>query len=122
MKPYVSDFHLTDHIPYNIKISTKANMIDQKTGVIELKPGYHVLVRVVPKVDETSKDLEEFDVGIRNCKLPHEVDNLQFLQNYTKDGCEMECALNKSLAICKCLPWFYPNKFTGTPICEMFIW
>ena len=107
-------------IPYNVKISTKTDMIDQKRGVIELRPGYHLVIRVVPKVVDTREDFERFDVNTRKCKLPYETNNGSFFQNYTKYGCELECALNHSLAICKCIPWYFPNDFKEMPICDMF--
>ena len=88
-------------IPYNVKISTRSNIIDQKRGIIELKAGYHITIRVTPKVIDASEDFVDFPVQTRNCKLPYEADELKFLQNYTKDGCELECAMNITLAICK---------------------
>ena len=121
MKPHINiESASTLHVPYTIKISTKNNLIDQKRGLVELKPGYHVVIRIVPKVVETTKEFEAFDTNIRKCKLSHESHKLKFLENYTKVGCEFECALKKAMAICKCLPWFYPNDFTGTPMCDMF--
>ena len=107
-------------IHYKMKISTKANIVDQKRGAIELRPGYHVSVRVTPKVIDASEDFVEFDVRTRNCKLPYETDGLKFFQNYTKDGCELECALNRSLSVCKCLPWYLPNNFKEASMCDMF--
>ena len=107
-------------IPYNVKISTKINILDQRRGIIELKPGYHVTIRVTPKVIDTSEDFERFDVHTRKCKLSYETDVLKFFQNYTKVGCELECALNKSLSICKCLPWYLPNNFNEASMCDMF--
>ena len=95
-------------------------MIDQKRGLVELKPGYHVVIRVVPKIVETTEEFEAFDTITRKCKLSHESNELKFLKNYTKIGCEFECALKKAISICKCLPWFYPNDFTEVPICDMF--
>ena len=50
-------------IPYNVKISTKADIIDQKRGLIELRPGYHLVIRVVPKVVHTSEDFENFEAA-----------------------------------------------------------
>ena len=121
MKPYINfESTLTSHLPHTIKISTKTNLIDQKRGLVELKPGYHVVIRVVPKVVETTKEFEAFGTNTRNCKLFHESNQLKFLENYTKIGCEFECALKKAISICKCLPWFYPNDFTEVPICDMF--
>ena len=96
---------------YNVKISTKNNILNQKRGVIKLKPGFYLIIRVTPKVIDTSEDFVGFDIDKRNCKLQHETDELKFLRNYTKDGCELECALNKSLSVCKCLPWYLPNNF-----------
>ena len=121
MRPHINlkDKSMVNN-PYNIKISTMTDMIEQKRGSVELKPGYHVIIRVVPKIIETSEDFEKFDVTTRGCKLPSESEGLNFVQSYSKVGCEMECALNRSLAICKCLPWYYPNDFSGTPMCDMF--
>ena len=95
-------------------------MLDQRRGLIELKPGYHVTIRVTPKVIDTSEDFVGFDAHARKCKLPYEADDLKFLQGYTKEGCELECAMNISLAICKCLPWYLPNNFDEVPMCDIF--
>ena len=121
MKPYINFKNsLTPNVPYNLRISTKNNMIDQRRGLIELTPGYHTVVRVVPKVVETTEEFEKYDVTKRKCKLPYETDRFNMSKIYSKDGCELECATDSALKICKCLPWYYPNNFTGTPICDMF--
>ena len=121
MKPHISlKSASSSYIPYTIKISTKSNLIDQKRGLVELRPGYHVAIRVVPKVVETTQEFEGFNVNVRKCKLSHESEELLLLQNYTKNGCEFDCALKKAMSVCKCLPWFYPNDFTELPICDMF--
>ena len=121
MRPYI---HVEKtsliHVPYTIKISGRNDAIDQKRGLYELRPGYHVVLRVVANVVNTTNEFESFDVNDRNCKLPHETDGFHLLQNYTKDGCEFECALNFALNVCKCLPWYYPNNFTGAPMCDLF--
>ena len=121
LRPLVSTEEAeTPFIPYNVKISTKRNILDQKRGLIKLKPGFHVTVRVTPKVVDTSDEFVEFDLETRGCKLPYETDELKFLQNYTKDRCEFECAMNISLAICRCLPWYIPNYFNEASMCDMF--
>ena len=75
MKPYVNSKNsLNPNFPYNLRISNKNNMIDQRRGLIELKPGYHTVVRVVPKVVETTEEFEKYDVTKRKCKLPYETD------------------------------------------------
>ena len=86
MKPLVNIEGTGKRIHYNMKITTKANILDQKRGSIELKPGYHVSVRVTPKVIDASEDFVEFDIRTRNCKLPYETDELIFFLTYTKDG------------------------------------
>lgn len=110
----------TINIPYNIKISNKDNAIDQKREEIELKPGHHLILRVIPKVVDTNKDFELFDIRTRNCKLPFEIDGLKWIKKYTRVGCELECAMNHALSVCQCLPWYYPNNYTKTKMCEMF--
>ena len=106
--------------PYNVKISSRTDIIDQKRGLIELRPGYHLVVRVTPKVVDTSDDFENFDIKTRDCKLTFETNEGGFFQNYTKYGCELECALHHSFAICKCMPWYFPNHFKEMSICDMF--
>ena len=82
---------------------------------------FHVsIVRVVPKVIEVSNNFKHFDFETRNCKFLHESKQLKYVQNYSKAGCEFECALEVALDICKCLPWFYPNDFSAIPMCDMF--
>ena len=46
--------------------------------------------------------------------------SFRLLKNYTRVGCEFECAVDKALDLCKCLPWYLPNDFTEYPMCEMF--
>ena len=76
------------------------SLIDQKRGLIELKPGYHVVIRVVPKVVETSEDFEAFNVKKRKCKLPNENDGLKFLKNYTKVGISCCLQFMEILSLC----------------------
>ena len=120
MKPYLNLDSTTKSNPYHIRISSQTSMIDQKRGLIELKPGYMVSVKVIPQVVEASKEFESFEVKDRKCKEPHETDGFKLTHFYTRIGCEFECALSQALQVCKCLPWYYPNNFTETPICDMF--
>ena len=69
---------------------------------------------------QTSEGFDELDVETRQCKLPHETSGFQFLTEYTRIGCEIECAAKKATSFCKCVPWNYPNNFTSLPICDMF--
>ena len=59
-------------------------------------------------------------MNLRKCRLPHESDEFTFLNEYTRKGCEFECAAKNAVAVCKCLPWYYPNNHTIFPMCDMF--
>ena len=110
----------TDNIPYTIKVSTETDVIDQKRDIIELKPGYHIMIRVTPTIIETSKNFEKYDFQTRKCKLNYESKESTILRKYSRTGCEYECAMSEASKICQCLPWFYPNNFSVLPMCEMF--
>ena len=87
-------------------------MVDQKRGHLEIKPGYHLVIRTSPKIVEASKDFKKFDAKTRSCRFNYETEGFHFLQHYSKAGCEMECALQYAKKVCMCLPWFYTNNFT----------
>ena len=60
MAPYtIKDKNDRSHTPYMIKISGKNDIVDQQRGFIEVKPGYHLVVRILPKVVDASIDLEQ---------------------------------------------------------------
>ena len=92
-------------------ISDKRNHIDQQRNTITLQPGHQIRVKVVPRLFTTTNDFNE---------LPQEIEGLSFLKEYTRIGCETECALQKALSVCKCIPWYYPSNIKGLPMCEMF--
>ena len=56
----------------------------------------------------------------RKCKLTHETEGFMFLNQYSRKGCELECAAKTAISICKCIPWFYPNDYNNWPMCDMF--
>ena len=94
MKPLVNlETSATLYTPYKIKISTKVDLTDQKRGQIEVKPGYQLVISITPKVIDTDKNFMTFDFQTRNCKFQHETEGLNFLPNYSKAGCELECAM-----------------------------
>ena len=111
-----------DGKPYHYKlgIKSKSDSFDQKTKVIHLRPGFITLIKVATEITEISKNFASLDQATRKCKLSHETEGFQFLRNYTKTGCEFECAAKAAMKICKCLPWYYPNNFTDTAMCEPF--
>ena len=121
LKPYIEQAHSPIATPYTIGISSSKDFIDQKRNLVKLKPGYRNSIKVlVHQLVSTSTEFDEQEINVRRCKLPQEADTFKFLQSYTRTGCEFECAAKKALHFCKCQPWYYPNNFTGTPICDMF--
>ena len=120
MKPYTSQKYGSKAVPYTLGISSSTNGFDQKRGVINLKPGHHISVKVQPKLVQTSEQFDELDVDLRKCKLSHETDGFHFLNGYSRKGCEFECAAQRAITFCKCLPWFLPNNDTNYPMCDMF--
>ena len=114
LKPFTMDgkpYH------YKLGIKSKADSFDQKTkGLISLRPGYHTLIKIVTDITEISENFASLNQATRKCKLSHETEGFRFLRNYTKTGCEFECAAKLAMEICQCLPWYYPNNFTNTGI------
>ena len=121
MEPYSKQLYGMVHTPYNLGITRRNDQMDQKTTtVFNLVPGQHILINVLPKIVDASDEFRLLPLTTRKCKLPHEVKGLSFLKEYTRKGCELECAAQKAISFCKCLPWFYPNNFTALPMCDMF--
>ena len=122
MKPYVSMPFSAEYNTYTLGITTRNATVDQKRNVIELYPGYQTSVSVIPQRVDVEHDFELVSIPKRNCKFPFETDELplNITKEYTKVGCELECAAEKAAFFCKCLPWHYTNNFTKMPICDTF--
>ena len=120
MKPFTQQLHNPTASEYKIGISTKKSLIDQQRNSIAIRPGHSVLINVLPRLFTTTTDFNNLDRNQRKCKLSHETEGFKFLKEYSRSGCEFECAVQKAISICKCLPWYYPNDFTEWPICELF--
>ena len=120
MKPFTHQLYNPTATEYKIGISTKRDHIDQQRNSISIEPGHSVLVNVLPRLFRTTADFNDLKLHQRKCKLPHETEGCQFLKEYSRSGCEFECAVQKAISLCKCLPWYYPNDFREWPICELF--
>ena len=120
MRPYTLQKYGAKAVPYTLGTSSDKNGFDQKRNLIYLKPGHHVSVKVLPKLIQTSEEFNELGIELRKCKLPHEIDAFDFLKQYTRKGCEFECAAKRALSVCKCLPWYLPNNKTTHLMCDMF--
>ena len=120
MKPYTHQLFNPVAVPYTVGISQKNNAMDQKTSAYQIKPGHHIAINVIPQLVSSSTEFDGLDLNSRQCKLRYETDNFRFLNEYTRKGCELECAAKKAISFCRCLTWNYPNNFTTVPICDMF--
>ena len=120
MRPFVSLPFNSESLSYEVGISTKSNVIDQRRNTIRLLPGYQVTIKIIPQLVGATAQFKEMDVTARNCKLDGEIGELKFVNKYSKIGCEFECATNKAIEICHCVPWYITNNFTYTPMCESF--
>jgi hypothetical protein len=120
MRPFVSLPFNSESLSYGVGISTKTNVIDQRRNTIQLLPGYQITIKTIPQLVGATDQFKKMDVTTRNCKLAGEIDGLKLINTYSKVGCEIECATNKAIEICRCLPWYFTNNFTGTPMCDSF--
>ena len=120
LKPYIDVKNNGKAQSYTLGISTDKSYIDQKRDVIDVMPGYQIVVKVIPQVVGASSLFAEMDQSSRNCKLSHEIADFNLIQHYTTTGCEFECAAKKAISQCKCLPWFYTSNFTNIPMCDTF--
>ena len=120
LKPYTNQLYNFKSMRYTIGITGQNELIDQKRNVITIRPGRQTAIKVIPRLVRTSSDHNNLPVNQRRCKLSDERVGLQYLTNYTRLGCETECAIEKATSLCKCLPWNYPSDFKKWPLCDMF--
>ena len=120
MRQHVSLPFNSAHLAYTLGISTKTDLIDQKRNIVNILPGFLTVIKVIPQLISTTNSFDKMAISTRNCKLSNEIEGLKLLNSYSKVGCEFECAVKKAVLVCKCMPWFYTNNFTDTPICNSF--
>ena len=120
MRQHVSLPFNSAHLAYTLGISTKTDLIDQKRNIVNILPGFLTVIKVIPQLISTTNSFDKMAISTRNCKLSDEIEGLKLLNSYSKVGCEFECAVKKAVSVCKCMPWFYTNNFTDTPICNSF--
>ena len=125
MKPYVSLPFSGEYTPYTLGITTSGELIDQKRNLVELLPGHQISVTVIPQLVSTDDNFDSLTLYQRKCKFSHETDELplKMIKEYTRVGCELECAAKKATVLCKCMPWYYPNYDENkceVPVCDMF--
>ena len=120
MKPYIFQLHGSTAPKHTVGISGPDDFIDQKRNEILIRPGQQTMIKLLPRLVETTTDFDSLETKERNCKLSHQTDGLEYLTKYSRKSCETECAMKRAISVCKCIPWHYPNHFKLHPICEMF--
>ena len=120
LKHYTNQLYNFESMRYTIGITGQNELVDQKRNVITIRPGRQTAIKVIPRLVRTSSYHNDLRLDQRRCKLSEERVGLQFFTNYTRIGCETECAIIKAISICKCLPWHYPSDFKKWPLCDMF--
>ena len=120
MKPYIFQLHGSTAPKHTVGISGPDDFIDQKRNEILIRPGQQTMIKLLPRLVETTTDFDSLETKERNCKLSHQTDGLEYLTTYSRKSCETECAMKRAISVCKCIPWHYPNHFKLHPICEMF--
>ena len=120
MKPFSNQRYGPITVPYTIGVTGRNTFFDQKISLHKLRPGYQTTIHVVPKILESSSEFDSIELKKRKCKLPHESTGFKFFHEYTRKGCEIECASRRATSFCRCLPWYFPNNFTSLPMCDMF--
>ena len=63
-----------------------------------------------------AKSLRELSIEKRKCRFKDENEKMEFLNDYTLDGCEYECALRNARQKCHCAPWNYPRLDSGCTV------
>ena len=101
MKPYTHQLYNPIAVPYTVGVTRKNNVFDQKTSAFHLKPGHHIAINVFPKLVSSSNEFNGLDLGTRQCKLRYETTGFSFLNQYTRKGCELECAAKRASSFCR---------------------
>ena len=67
MKPYISQLYGSTAPKYTIGISGKSDYVDQKRNAILIRPGQQTMIKVFPRLVETTKDFDHLENKERNC-------------------------------------------------------
>jgi hypothetical protein len=105
---------------FMLSFTNEYNPYDDTQNSFEIMPGYQHTFRVIPSQLSTTDHFDKLKLGDRKCKLENENEGMRLLRRFSKSGCEFECAIEKSLEICSCLPWSVPRSGNHYKTCDMF--
>lgn len=100
-------FKILVHSPYDFpEVSGKGFVVGQ---------GAEAFIAVGAQYTTSSKDVQEMPLEKRRC-LSHSEDLsmhpgviLQAFQNYSRKACLLECQARDIMAVCGCLPYYFPD-------------
>jgi amiloride-sensitive sodium channel len=76
-----------------------------------LSPGKEYRVVIKPTISNASSSLRKIPKDKRQCVFSDEK-YLKFYRTYTQRNCALECEANYTLAMCSCVPYYLPSKFS----------
>jgi len=86
-----------------------------KLKFCEIYYGKSLEILIIPEVKYTSEDLKDLKPEERGCYFEDER-SLQLFQVYTRKNCEMECMINYTNIIQRCVPYFFVRT-ANTTVC-----
>ena len=102
-----------------LSISNKDEWVNVFANHFLIQPGYAYTYKVQANQIIATKRFEELSTKDRNCFLPHETENMQFMKKFSKGGCLYECAVKQIFETCNCTTWNFPkSNLSNPPFCE----
>ena len=102
-----------------LSISNEQDWVNIITNHYQIQPGYTYTFKVVASQIITTQRFEAMKLEDRKCFLSREGQNISIMKNYTKGGCQYECAIDQIVKTCNCTPWNIPKiKLNNPPFCE----
>ena len=82
MRPFTTQLYSPTAVPYVIGIGDQKTFVDQKRNTILVRPGKQTMIKVIPRLVETTDSFGFLEVKERGCKLSHETSGFKYLNKY----------------------------------------
>jgi len=106
---FVDNFRPTTTTPFYLGFSNPFNPHEIVLQNYKINPGKFYNFQIDAAEVTTEERFNNLDPTVRKCLLPFENQSMKYFRNYSKSGCQYECALRKAEEICKCIPWLFPR-------------
>ncbi|CAD7087308.1 unnamed protein product [Hermetia illucens] len=83
-----------------------------------LSAGMESRIAINLEVQSAEPSIRSVEMKYRNCLFASE-SQLKFYRTYSKSNCELECELQRVLAICGCIPYYLPRMSDNVTICGL---